>query len=320
MSPQWYWKNQGNVHAPISTRELDRLFRQNRISDNDQFCLTGTNDWMSAAEVKALFAASNDSSSSGTTSESAARIVSNSPHIHIHAKQQIEAESWLGALTDMGGAGLSVILGSCCNWLKVAGEPLSKLATLLGRKTALTMLAVFLLAFLFGDVEFGDSQTQDTAEQFATTWGQIQVLQQREASRAEWKEFEQETLAWLQPTVEALEETANRNPIDGFYWTTWGTDSARAQREIYFAGVTLLQLLKRGQEGHPVLEKSFLQCMGEARTILTGEVSTRRREVQRAATRGDQVDPLAAGILVVDAVAIAGAGFWWWRRRQREFG
>lgn len=319
MNPRWHWQTQGKMHAPISTHELDRLIRQNRISDADQLRLVGSDDWMSAADVKVLFADPINSALPGTTSESAARLLSHSPPTALERPSESGALST--ALADIGhqcGSGLSTVRGTVGDWLGTAGEQLSRLATLFGRKTALVMLAIVLLAILVKDFEFEDTLTQDAVEQFAATFGQIQALQQREASGPEWKQFEQETLAWLQPAINELEVAANRHPIEGQYWTDAGVDAARAGRETYFAAVTLRRLLQRGQAGDPELESSFLKCMGEVRLILTGEVAVRRREFQRRTTPREPEDPLLTRILVLDGIVVVGAAFWWWRRRQSQ--
>lgn len=247
MSIQWYWKTRGQVRAPISTHELERLIRQSRISDADQFCLAESDDWMSAAEVKALFAESKDSSSSGTTSESAARLLSSSPHTHL--KRPDEGESRTAALSDLlrkGGRGLTGIVGNIGDWLATGVGSLSKLNALLGRKTTLAVLAVLFLTILFKDVELGDTQTQDAFEQFSTTWNQMQAMQQQGVSEAEWKQFQQQTQARLTPTLEALRKAEDRLPASRKYLLSSQNDVDFALHSVLQAGWILQRMLEGG--------------------------------------------------------------------------
>lgn len=315
MSPQWYWRTQGDARGPFSTEELERLVRQNRIADTDQIRLGQTDEWMSAADIKATFAGSKEPSSSETPSESAARLLSHADHARL--SRQVEGASRSTALAGLlrkGGRGLTGILGTFGDWLAAGLEQLSRVRILLGRKATLAVIVIILLAVIFKNIDLGGTQNQEVFDQLSITWDQIQSLKERGGSEAEWKEFQQQTLAWLNPMLQSIEETANRKSIVRQSRTSSGGNDALARRELLWAGRTLREMLEASSPPRAV-EQRFLSHMSDAHTFLTEEPSIRPSEGEGATAQAVKMDPLLAGMLLLDAVLIGGVAFWWWRGR-----
>lgn len=326
MSPQWYWRSQGRQHGPLSTEELGRLVRQHRIADADELRLAENEEWMSAAQVKAMFAGSSESASAGTPSESAARLLSHAAHARL--KRRVERASRSAALVDLfrkSGGGLAGIAGNLGDWLAAGVGSLSKLGSLFGRKTTLAAAIVILLAILFKDVDFGNTRHRDVFEQLSTASDQMQSLQRRGASDAEWKEFEQQTLAWLDPTLEALQEAARSKPVNRIYWLRSSREAAETRRQLILAANRLKFILARPRGLDQTLDEAFLLEMSAAHDYLSGKMALQQAaavptNADGAATEAAGTDPLLAGMLAVDAVVIGGVAWLWWRRRRRAFG
>lgn len=316
MSPQWFWRSRGTSLGPMSTDELESLFRRNRIADTDQVRLAETEEWLPAAEVKGMFADS-PGEASESASEAASQLLAQVDKARL--KRTAAEAPPPAVLTDLvreGGRYLGGLFGSVGVW--IAGS-IGHVATLLGRKVILAGLVLVLIAILFKDVNFGETHNQEVFEQLSAAWAELHSLQKRGAPDTERQRLAEETLAWLQPTIATLEEAAERASAGGHYW--WGPKEAETQvrQELLFAARSLRTMLKSGPDAGR--EHDFVNFMSSAHEFRTGTPAvTGVAPPIRPELEDGRVDPLVAGIVALDAVVVGGVLYWWWSRRWRMAG
>ena len=325
MTHQWFWKTQGDLYGPLSTEELEDLFRRDRIADADQIRLGETEDWIPASEVQAMFAAPAeapaDSSGSEMPSQAAARILSQANRLQLNRSDEAPSQgkvlaNWLGT----GSRGVFEVVAGIRDRLL---EGLEWLARFLGRKAILAGMAILLLAFVFKDFQFANSRNLETHQQLLGAWEELQSLQKSKAPESEWQEFEQETMTWLGPLVADLKKSSAGTI---FGWEIWSSSSLYTQRELLFAGGNLQLMLQPPRGGETRQQREFTSHLSTANDYLTGklsyrEVLARQQEIMDRLPRRDKQQedtdgPLLAGFVMLDTVVVAGALVFWWRRRR----
>lgn len=338
MNPQWFWQTNGATYGPLSTGELEELVLRQRVRDADSVRLEGTDDWLPAAEIRAMFGAAGGSAEDGTAASAALRLLGKVAEMQLRdASEQTAGGSRYRALIRRGPLAFAGLISLAPGLVAAIFARLWRLAA---SKVALAVVLVWLVGFLLKDVQFAETQTEEAIEQLATAWDQVQALQRRGAPPAEWSEFERDTLEWLEPTVAALGEAALRRESAFSFWSNSGFDKAQAQRNLISAAWVLKDILAResrpegatnratgivrDRNGRPIPplppnvatappEKLFAERMNVARALLSGEIS----RAQTGSPAPAALDPVIVGALVVDSAVVLGAIVFWWRRRKR---
>ena len=211
MGEQWYWKHRGETLGPLDTGELERLVQHHRVFDRDEIRLAGSDEWLSAADVKAMFAQHEDEA----TSEAASRLLDQAAHRQLHLPVEGSSHRRLAFLTDtIGTSGTAIvrtvkeasdgILGHISDgfaWI------LSLLAPLMNRKLGVAVLIVGVTALILTKTDFGGFENRRTYDKLSAAYEQMQTLHAtEELSPKQWQEFQDQTRAWLKPTIASLEE------------------------------------------------------------------------------------------------------------------
>jgi len=145
---------------------------------------------------------------------------------------------------------------------------------LLGKRVTLVALLAVFAALLLKDSGVFEPSYEDIYREYEQILAQTQALAERNASDAEWAEFEKNTMARLKPITDELSELCERRPA--FEWTIFGmarrdSKTATIRLPLYDIGHDLLPMLiaearKRGPI-EPLLF-SVTQPMQRVRTAL----------------------------------------------------
>ena len=342
MDHQWFWRTDGETYGPLSTDELEDLVRRGRIRGSDQIRLEGSDKWLPADEVRGMFLSPDEGSPVESAAQSAARVLAGASRQAL--EHEAERPSFSAKLASLIGKSARGPAGLLALFFDLLWSGLDRLKGLFGRKITLGVIALLLLAILFKNLEFGDTQSRDAHEQIAEAWEEMQAMKNRHASPQEWAEFERETLAWLEPTLESLGESAVQNET-GIHptalWSNSHLTAALTQKSLIASGGILKEVLadarrpkaeaaparkivtdRNGKLVPPLPQRQitlppesrFADQMNVAQAFLNGELRSRGQAATTAAT---PMDPLMAGMVVVDVGIVAGALAFWWRRRRR---
>lgn len=325
MGERWYWRTGDRIQGPFTTAELDRLIHSRRATDTDRIRLEGTHDWLTIAEVRGVFDASVEQSSAGAAAQAAARALARADR----AKMQrvVEPARRRSAVVGLARAGrqwLSGLFSSVADLLSDGAARLLKVTTLTGKRTVVGLLVIVLGVILFRQIDLGGSRNQRVYDKFARASEELQALQARESSAAQWEKFEQQTGEWLQPTLTTLEESARRDPIARTGWLDSSRDTALARQQLIFAARSLRAMLDKGEASEEELQR-FAGIMDLAHGYLTGERAARAKPPipsvsGSAASEAALSDPFMIGILALDALVIGIGIVYWWMRRRRVMG
>lgn len=347
MDQQWFWQTAGEQYGPLSIEEIEDLVRRGRVSDDDQIRLDGSADWLPAVQVKAMFKApvapeAGDSEAPETGAQSAARVLAGLERRQL--EREADEVSWgsrLAGLAGKGSRGPAAVVAVFRDWI-AAG--LAGLLGLFARKTTLAVIAVLLLAVLFRNVELGDSQAREAHAELAAAFEQMQAMKKRGASQAEWQEFERETLEWLKPMLQDLGESAVRNERGYDLRLISQFNTVGAHRNLVGAGWALAEAISDAREskqrakapaaerpdgrGQPIPalppgqiddppEAVFSKRMDIAQGFMDGQIKEITTSAPTKAGTGS-IDPMIAGMIVIDVGVVGGALAFWWKRRRRK--
>lgn len=102
MSDLWYWRSNDRLRGPLVTEELEAIVLNQRLADSDSVRLDGTEEWISAADIRRMFL-----QSTGSPAETAARLLETA------AARRLQATASTQGPTGAGGfvGRLSGLLG-----------------------------------------------------------------------------------------------------------------------------------------------------------------------------------------------------------------
>ncbi len=359
MADHWYWQTAGEQYGPLSTAELEDLIRRNRVQDADQIRVEGSADWLPAAQVRAMFAAPDGSLtpeslatgspvpesgvSPETGAQSAARVLAGIERQRMQATA--DEVGWSEQLAALIGKTLRSPFGFVTLAFDLLCSSLGIFKGLFGRKLVLGVIGLVLLAIVLKNLEFGDRTAKEAHEQIAEAWDELQEMKNRKASPEDLAEFERETVAWLNPTLKSLGESAIQNETGirlSALWSNSHLNAAQAQRSLIAAGGVLKESLAEAARPRPQSQSSsrivtdrngrripplgrkqvtlppesrFVDLMSVAQGFLNGEIKNR---APLATAAWPAIDPLLAGFVVVDLGIVTGGVTFWWRRKRRK--
>jgi hypothetical protein len=313
MAEEWFWKHKGQMLGPLSTETLADLVQKRRVFDRDEVRFAESQQWITGAELKNLFAGTPDASSADAAAALLAHVrrpdggneeaVADLPQIHVPRVS--------GIFGYVGG-----LVSSAVGWLFVAvAGPLLAVFSRFGKPIiALAVLATVGIMFAW-NVDASGNQNKHAAADLLAAGDQLRELRNKSTSEEEWAKFTEETRAWLQPTMAELEARAKRFPLQGTQWFDFERLNARTRHDLIRAGNALNKELDQGplQVGDPVAFTSFLQ---EAVSKLEGqEWRGWQRDRGPARPTGD-LNFLVIGFITLDALLVIGGAAYWLRRKR----
>lgn len=308
MTEQWYWKHRGQTIGPLDTEQLGELIRRHRVFDRDEIRLATEAEWISGAQIKALFVEGR-----AATAEVASKLLSEAARGQLNrgveaAQDASLFEGWLRRLRSVPElpAGLiGAVLSRLLALLVAAFESKVLRSALCG-----VFVVGLLVAFYYRSQE--NRRVYDRLWAAAEEVREIQAVPVTEFSPERWRQLQAETRAWLEPTIKSLESAAARHPAgQGSWFETRATGSAR--RHLIQAARDL-QCMLTEIPAPSGCSLHFLAAMEKARRDLSG----------RAASTGSgaagpdsekSYDRLTAAVIAVDVILVIGGLVYWLRRR-----
>ena len=299
MQPQWFYLLQGKSHGPVTLAEIRRLFKSQRLKPTDSIRHARDGGWMGVAEFLASQAPQiQESELDEEVGAQAVALPASGPGV-LESALARGRESFDDVFTALTG----LFSGS---W-----ELLKRLPELRQSWITVAGLAVIGLAYFLKDVDFLRNDTQQATTQLVGIGEELRLLQGRQASAADWDEFQQAARATLNPLHQQLLVDSRKNPrLRSQYWTAAGYRQSVERAHLIQACESLKRMVD-AQGGDDRLRGTFQRRMDLARVPLGFEKQT-------APAVANNWDLMTIGMIVFDAAIVLGAvGFWWIRRTPR---
>lgn len=284
--PQWYVNSAGKLFGPLTTAELEQLFRENTVRPSDLIAMAGDEKWLSAPEVFEMFRAAREANADDSPSHAAADILAKIAKPKLATSD--EAEEVL-PLAEAGGLVSNLLSRGSQGVAGVCSALSSSISGLIGAvieavvhtvvfvfnlrrsKFTLAALAVFLAAILLRNARFSDSDYRPVMDQFAALAEEIDALRHSQnATAADWVYFRRSSLETLDPTIKRLSETASRDhPLMQTFPVPYVHSSDKLVRgQLLECGYALRTLL-RNQGGPDDVRYAFTKNMNAVREKLS---------------------------------------------------
>lgn len=335
MESQWYWERVGETHGPVTTDELESLIRLHKIRETDRIRLDGSEEWLSTIDVRTMFESSG-AGGSNSPAASATRALAERRRMHLSVDEvpvDYDVSSYLSlpwrVLKGIGwGCGyvLSEILDripiprlkrgrdnapresaltTCRNALDNASE-WGWIQTLIRHKVALfSILALILTSIVVKEVVFADFDNQRAFAQLSAIGNQIERLQ-----GVMPPEVREKQLATVTALRADLESKARNAPWDrNRYWTASGFRRATVRYKLIKA-CEILESLFSSNADPEHLKRVFAGQLESTDQLMGQNKAAQSNLIQ-------SIDPMIAGVVIVDGLALGGFVVWW-RRRARK--
>ncbi|HVJ69081.1 MAG TPA: hypothetical protein VM510_13930 [Caulifigura sp.] len=303
MSELWYWRSSDRIRGPLVTEELEAVVLSKRLQDRDAVRLEGTDEWLPAAEIRAMFEGSRES-----PAVTAAKLLESAAARRLKSGSTPRERSFrvggaLNGVLQLGGVLFTRVA-------EVAGRTARATAAWLGHRSrvALTVVAAIVaLGFLgWRFIPWGESDLA-RLQRLKGVWKQMQAR-----PAAATTSGPPDVMQWLVNTETDLALKLRERPIAGAKGTQ--RQRALARREMLFAA----REIRRG----PSFDEESRERIDESLESATNYLL----EMPGASKPANPGNPAASGghstiivaMLVVDIILVIAAVTWWafgrWKR------
>ena len=295
VAEEWYWKHRGDLLGPIDTEALGKLISEHRVADHDKIRLSTSTEWMTGAEIKAMFAGDVQQA---TTSEAAAALLTRTTRLQQgHSSHREGFISSIASRIYRIAEGLFESLGGLRGpVVKICVVCLSLFKLLLNRFVILFFVVIGLGTVIAVQVRTGSSAVNHRVlNELDSTWEKFKTLKTAEASTSEFQAFKEATLPEVEKNLAVLMRDSKQDPgpLAATFPSMMPPDqqwkiinTRRALIQALAAMKTMLTEQKKDDEESPSVE-IFQKQLAAARGVVNGtqlrfppESNPRTRPVQ----------------------------------------
>ena len=312
MAEEWFWKHKGDLLGPLTTEALAELVEADRVHDRDQVRVAETEDWLSGADVKRLFASGDGEKSSAAR---AAELLSQQRKPGSGRAVSVRPRTsgtWLPDLSSI----------FTVPWRLVEGA--AKRVRIPFPKRGLRWLVLFVavgisMAILYREIDLGGRSA--LRYRYDDLWADLDALNYSRAtaeSGAHQAPLMDELEVKLELLKASLRDELARHPKFPLRAVPWRashrhTADVHDARAGLLAAASLLQKMLQADDTRYVeLVNEFEVEMSDVDVAISGN-----RWADLPMSDGQSsVDRVTATVLVLDGLLIGGALLIWFRRKQ----
>lgn len=311
MTENWYWEHGRQLLGPLDTSTLEDLVRHHRVFDRDRVRLAASDEWMTGAVVKQMFAGQRREGSA----EVASRLIEQQeirrlkletePHTapavasgQRHWRRACRCgDRWLGFIADgVTGIGLAVVL--------VARSRIVR-----------TIVAAAVVVVVFGWIYLRSQESQRVYSQLlaaAQTVREMQALPPPQFEPQEWRRLQSETRAWLTPTLRSLENAAAQPSVGTSSW--FESRSTTAARRYLIQAARDLDCMLSTVPAQSGCSLHFIVAMEKAQRELNAP-DVPMDLPDSSGRMAAAVHQFTMPVIAADILLLAGGLYYWIRRR-----
>jgi len=310
MQPQWYYRRKDRLFGPLGTEELEHLVVRHELFPTDTVRLGQSGEWLPATQIIDTFLGTNGLAEPEAAA-SAGKVISEIASGRTLRKNRAESRpvsrSWaaMSMATTLHSTGMI-----CGNLLSNLGEAGTRFLALRHNKFTLVCILLCGAAYALRNVNFlGPDATTAAMNQMIAMAEELDLQQGSNASPQNAKRFSDTALTTLTPLLKELQQQAARSPrLRSHYFSEAGYRESIARSHLIQAGLVLREMLASGG-GDATMRGNFQVRLASARRELgQGNVLSEAN---------GPTDPLTIGVIVADALLVAGGGLWWWKRSRK---
>lgn len=324
MADEWYWKHRGETRGPISTEDLDDLIRHHRIDNRDELRPVDSPEWISGEAVKAMF--TNVKTSENATVDAAARLLQQRRIPGTNAGLE-GSSTGIGDTLVSAAKGLAGLLSGLLDWV-ITGitTPLFYLRRLYHPWLVLGVAALILISIPLGRLDLTGAENRRIYDRHSHILAQARQLHSEEAPEAEWERLRKEYLNEVKTSQLELNKAALKyaNQSRLRQWDFQATNYL-ARRNLIQLSYTIERLLSIPKEKRTGYLGYADRLFASTTDAITGKTLQQLKlqaasgsNSKKPAASNAGIDPMIAGILVVDALLLVGGGVFVWRRWIRR--
>lgn len=306
MSELWYWKSNDRIRGPLVTEELEAIVLKNRLADLDAVRLDGSDEWLSATEIRQLFLRT----SADSPAQTAARLLKSAAARRLRSEAHAPEGTALGGLVGRLTGATGELTGSL---FELAARGLDSSTRWLGnrgRMLVTILAAMAVLVFLTSRwITWGPSDL-GRLQQIQAVWKHAQTSQSGDAKAKPSDAAEVEE--WLDLTQRELEAALRAHPVSGS--TGAERQTALARREMLFAVRELRKSTPPDDAGSERIENS----LEAASDYLGGTPSVENPQVVATDSAGDSGPWGIIAMVVIDVIIVSLVAIWWIATRARR--
>lgn len=326
MADEWYWKHHGETRGPISTEDLDDLIRHHRIDNRDELRPVDSPEWISGEAVKAMFTQANAKDTGNATVDAAARLLQQK-RIPDTNTGPAGSPTGIGDNLVSAAKGLAGLLSGLLDLVLTGiSTALFSLRRLYHPWLVLGVAALILISIPLGRLDLTGAENRRIYNRYSQILTEALQLQSEEAGEAEWERLRKEYLDEVRTSQTELKKVALKHALRSRLWQ-WDFQATNflARRDLIQLSYTIERLLSVPKEKRPeyfgYAEKLFTSTTdaitGKTLQQLKLQAASGSNSKKPAASNAG-IDPMIAGILVVDALLLVGGGVFVWRRWIRR--
>jgi hypothetical protein len=300
MTELWYWRTNERVRGPLVTEELEAVVLNHRLADSDFVRLDGSDEWISAAEIRRMFL----KSSGDSPAETAAKLLETAAARRLKGTADTQKSTALGGLLGRLADAVGNLAGSIAEPVTRGFQACTSWLGRRGRLIVTAVAGVAVLIFLLSLIPWGRRDTTRLLE-IEELWERIQAKASRNSPAPAEVSQRLETLEM------ELDASLRDQPVSGTSGS--GRRSSLARRELLFA----VREMRESQTSldDPTRER-IDQSLRAASDFLSG-AAVASEDPAAAEPQGRWSNEIVA-ILIFDALLGLVVATWWVMGRGRS--
>jgi hypothetical protein len=300
MQPQWFYFREGKSHGPVTMAEVRRMLKCERLKPTDYVRYFQDAEWMLVSDFLEMLARSARDLGEDDEGEAAAE-----------EPESAGEPSVVSALATQGSELVSESAFRAASFVSSVWEFLKRLPELRRSWITVAALALIACAYALKDVDWQLNPTQQAIDQLLAFEDELDLLQGRNTSEAEWSDFHRSVNETIVPLQKSLEERARNSPrLRSHYWTEWGYRQSVARSHLIQACLALRQMAQsRGGEESTRTNLHRRIDLAHAQTL---------PDPAGTGAKSAEWDVMSLGIVGLDVVLLLGGVAFWWMRRAHK--
>jgi hypothetical protein len=298
MTPQWFYFREGKSHGPVTMAEIQRMLKCERLKSTDFVRYFEDSEWMLVSEFLDILSRQRQT-------------------MHALKPERDEvssSESEPGVVSEIAFQGSEIVRDTTSRIADVVSrtwEFVTRLPQLCRSWLTVAALAAIALAYALKDVEWRINVTQRAIDQLMAIEEELDLLQGRDSSVQEWREFQQSARETLVPLQKSLEDLARRSPrLRDHYWTEAGYRQSVARSHLIQACQALRQMVE-ARGGDDALRANLHRRIDVAHAQSLPAATP-------PAVESSNWDAFTLGIVMADVLLVLGGAVYWWVRRNQR--